>query len=124
MNPKQSTPKKKWAIRNELTKAERKRVQTKLFCQEWLQVEEYKHWLRNVTTDPTKFKCIACNSILTCGNSELTKHSLGLKYKSNVKGLRGERKTELYYNKALVRANNPYVRQPITVEDKHNQSQN
>lgn len=89
MNSKQSTPKKKRAIRNELTKNEKKRVQTKLFCQEWLQEEEYKHWLRNVPSDPTKFKCIACNSILTCGKSELTKHSLGLKHKSNVKGLRG-----------------------------------
>lgn len=45
--------------------------------------------MRNVTNDPTKVKCIACNSILTCGKSELTKHSLGLKHKFNVKGLRG-----------------------------------
>jgi len=69
----------------------KKRVQTKLFCQEWLQVEEYKHWLRNVISDPTKFKCIAYNSILTCGKSELTKHNLGPKHtrKSNVKGLHG-----------------------------------
>jgi len=75
-----STPKKKRAIRNELTKTELKRTNRKLFRQEWLS---------EVPNDNTKYKCKACNVILSCGKSELEKHNEGKKHQANVKGLKG-----------------------------------
>lgn len=49
--------------------------------------EEYKLWLREVPSDNTKCKCIACNCILICGKSEITKHSVGIKHKINIKSI-------------------------------------
>lgn len=86
---KSTTPKKKRAIRNELTQNEKKRSHKQLFRSEWLQMSEFKNWMRSVPDDDTKFKCIACNSNLRCGKSEIEKHAAGGKHKSNLKGIQG-----------------------------------
>jgi len=87
--PGPSTPKRKRAQRNELTKEEKKRNQIKLFRYEWLNLKDFKYWLKELPNDKAKCKCTACNVILVCGKSELEKHSQGKKHILNVKGLRG-----------------------------------
>ncbi|XP_050530204.1 uncharacterized protein LOC126899370 [Daktulosphaira vitifoliae] len=84
-----STPKKKRALRNELSKEEKKRVHIKLFRKEWLEIKDYKFWLQEISNDKTKCKCVACNVVLVSGKSELAKHSEGKKHLSNIKSLRG-----------------------------------
>lgn len=84
------TPKKKRAKRNELSKDESSRVyKKKVFQPEWLLKNEFKLWLREVPSDNTKCKCIACNTILVSGKSEIEKHSVGIKHKLNVKSIQG-----------------------------------
>lgn len=45
----------------------KKRVQQKIICQECLKMDEYKYWLKSVTSDPTKFKCIDVTPYLHVG---------------------------------------------------------
>lgn len=87
-----STPKKTHAIRNELSTIEKQRTNRKLFRQEWLTKDEFKHWLEEVPRDPLKAKCVVCNVILTSGKSELDKHRNGKKHIINCKGLKGTSK--------------------------------
>lgn len=94
--PGPSTPKKKRAQRNELAKDEQKRIQIKLFRQEWLEIKDFKYWLQELPNDKTKCKCVACNTVLVCGKSELEKHNLGKKHISNMKGLRGSKNMNLF----------------------------
>lgn len=94
--PGPSTPKKKRAQRNEFTRDEQKRIQTKLFRYEWLEIKDFKYWLQELPNDKTKCKCVACNSILVCGKSELEKHNLGKKHISNMKGLKGSKNMNLF----------------------------
>jgi len=88
--PGPSTPKKKRLQRNET------RIQTKLFRYEWLEINDFKYWLKELPNDKTKCKCVACNSILVCGKSELEKHNLGKKHISNMRGLRGSKNMNLF----------------------------
>jgi len=94
--PGPSTPKKKRAQRNELARDEQKRIQTKLYRNEWLEIKDFKYWLQELPNDKTKCKCLACNSILVCGKRELEKHNLGKKHISNMKGLRGSKNMNLF----------------------------
>jgi len=57
--------------------------------QNWLLKNEFKLWLREVPSDNTKCKYIACNTILVSGKSEIVKHSVGIKHKLNVKSIQG-----------------------------------
>jgi len=54
-----STPKKKRAMRNELSKEEcHREYRKKQFQLQWLSDEKYKLWLREVKSESTKCKCI------------------------------------------------------------------
>ncbi|CAI6359908.1 unnamed protein product [Macrosiphum euphorbiae] len=87
-----STPKKKRAMRNELSKEEcHREYRKKQFQQQWLSDEKYKLWLREVKSEPTKCKCIACNVEIMCGKSEIEKHANSIKHSTNVKSLRGSK---------------------------------
>ncbi|XP_008181152.1 uncharacterized protein LOC103308831 [Acyrthosiphon pisum] len=69
-------------MRNELLKEEcHREYRKKQFQQQWLSDEKYKLWLREVKSEPTKCKCIACNVEIMCGKSEIEKHA----NKNNIK---------------------------------------
>lgn len=93
-----STPKKTRAIRNELSKSEKKRTNRKLFRQEWLTIDKFKNWLAEVPNDQTKAKCKACNIIVACGKSELEKHNKGKKHKHNIQSLKGTFKLDTLFS--------------------------
>lgn len=96
---KTNTPKKKRAARNELTTKEKERVNRKLFRQEWLNHEDFKNWLKKIPNHKLKYKCIACNIILSCSKSELEKHNKGKKHSDNVKSLRGLKNMSSFVNR-------------------------
>ena len=54
--PGPSTPKKKRAQRNELTKEEIMRNQNKLFRHGWLHLKDFKYWLQELPNDKSKCK--------------------------------------------------------------------
>lgn len=80
-----SIPKKKREMRGDLLESKRN---AKVFCDGWLENPTYKDWLAKVENDPTKCKCIACNTTLLCGSSELNKHASGKKHEANVRALK------------------------------------
>lgn len=55
------------------------------FNQDWLLLNEFKRWLKPVEGDEYSYQCTACNCVLTCGKSELQKHSKGIKHLKKVK---------------------------------------
>jgi hypothetical protein len=52
----------------------------KPFRMEWLDVPEFKDWLSPDPDSPYKARCLACNTILNAGKSELEKHAAGAKH--------------------------------------------
>jgi len=66
-----------------------KRINRKLFKKEWLELSQFKNWLKEIPNNNLKCKCIACNTILSCGKSELVKHCNGAKHIANAKGIKG-----------------------------------
>jgi hypothetical protein len=52
----------------------------KPFRMEWLDVPEFKDWLSPDADSPYKAHCLACNTILNAGKSELEKHAAGAKH--------------------------------------------
>jgi hypothetical protein len=52
----------------------------KPFRMEWLDVPEFKDWLSPDPDSPHKARCLACNTILNAGKSELEKHAAGAKH--------------------------------------------
>jgi hypothetical protein len=55
---------------------------------EWLDVPEFKDWLSPDPDSPYKACCLACNTILTAGKSELEKHVSGAKHEKAVRALK------------------------------------
>lgn len=55
------------------------------FNHDWLQLAEFNSWLRAVPEDEYSCRCVACNCTLSCGKSELQKHSKGKKHLNKVK---------------------------------------
>jgi len=54
------------------------KTKKKVFCYNWLEKEEFKHWLAPVKENKNLCKCICCNETLTCGKTELQKHEKSL----------------------------------------------
>lgn len=50
------------------------------FNQDWLLLNQFKGWLKPVEADEYSCQSTACICVLTCGKSELQKHSKGLKH--------------------------------------------
>jgi len=61
----------------------------KQFKKEWLELSQFKNWLKEIPNNNLKCKCIACNTILSCGKSELVKHCNEAKHIANAKGIKG-----------------------------------
>jgi len=60
----------------------------KPFRIEWLDVPEFKDWLSPDADSPYKAHCLACNTILNAGKSELEKHAAGAKHEKAVIALK------------------------------------
>jgi hypothetical protein len=60
----------------------------KPFRMEWLDVPEFKDWLSPDADSPYKARCLACNTILNAGKSELEKHAAGAKHEKAVIALK------------------------------------
>jgi hypothetical protein len=60
----------------------------KSFRLEWLDVPEFKDWLSPDPGNPYKAHCLACNTILKAGKSELVKHASGAKHEKAVEALK------------------------------------
>ncbi|KDR13297.1 hypothetical protein L798_12228 [Zootermopsis nevadensis] len=70
---------------NEMQLAQRKR---KTFRLEWLDIPEFKDWLSPDPDSPYKARCLACNTVLNAGKSELEKHATGAKHERAVVALK------------------------------------
>lgn len=57
-----------------------------------MEIDLFKNWLAEVLNDQTKAKCKACNTLMSCGKSELEKHNEGKKHQHNIKSLKGTSK--------------------------------
>ncbi|XP_067007236.2 uncharacterized protein [Anabrus simplex] len=59
---------------------EKRKVKPKLFRAEWLNIDIFRDWLDRDPTNPYKARCIACDSVINAGKSELEKHAAGMKH--------------------------------------------
>lgn len=60
----------------------------KRFQPEWLGTSSpFKTWLRPIYDNKNKCKCIACDTILVCGKSELDKHASSKKHQKKVQAM-------------------------------------
>lgn len=55
------------------------------FNPQWLNLGEFKNWLKEDSADPFSCSCIACNCKLRCGKSELQRHCRSKKHIEKVK---------------------------------------
>jgi hypothetical protein len=69
----------------QLGQQQRKR---KAFRLEWLDVPEFRDWLSPDPDSPYKARCLACNTILNAGKSDLEKHAVGAKHEKAVEALK------------------------------------
>nr|CAD7393338.1 unnamed protein product [Timema cristinae]CAD7423887.1 unnamed protein product [Timema monikensis] len=60
----------------------------KPFRPEWLRMEIFKDWLAPDPDNMCKARCIACNTALNAGKSELEKHAVGAKHTNNLDALK------------------------------------
>ena len=71
-----------------MSKKQSKAVRPKGFDDEWLQIDEFKDWLRKVDDDHNKYRCILCkktNLLSSSGKATLTEHAEGAQHKEIVK---------------------------------------
>ncbi|XP_072382532.1 protein FAM200A-like [Diabrotica undecimpunctata] len=85
--PSTSTPVKKRASRQELSRDEKK-SRKQLFSKQWLEDEKFKGWLLS-TEDAAKAKCKCCNLLLGTKRSDLLKHQQSQRHQKNVTALQG-----------------------------------
>ena len=67
-----------------MSKKESKAVRPKGFDDEWLQMDEFKDWLKKVDGDHNKYRCILCkktNLLSSSGKATLTEHAEGAQHK-------------------------------------------
>lgn len=55
------------------------------FNESWLLLDEFKGWLQAIPSDSYSCRCVSCDCSLTCGKSELIKHSKGKKHVQKLK---------------------------------------
>ena len=60
----------------------------KAFRDEWLNIPEFKDWLSPDPENSFKARCIACDTTLNAGKSELEKHAAGAKHEKAVEALK------------------------------------
>jgi hypothetical protein len=71
---------------NEMQLAQQRK--RKSFRLEWLDIPEFKDWLSPDPDSPYKARCLACNTVLNAGKSELEKHATGAKHEKAVVALK------------------------------------
>jgi hypothetical protein len=71
---------------NEMQLAQQRK--RKAFRLEWLDIPEFKDWLSPDPDSPYKARCLACNTVLNAGKSELEKHATGAKHEKAVVALK------------------------------------
>lgn len=88
MSDNEDVGKRKWTNVEESSDCGNKSKQPaykKKFQPEWLgTTSPFKNWLRPIYDNKNKCKCIACDSILVCGKSELDKHASSKKHQKKV----------------------------------------
>ncbi|KYM96899.1 hypothetical protein ALC62_12436 [Cyphomyrmex costatus] len=62
---------------------EKKRSRRKVFQYSWLSIDTFKDWLMPHENDE-KALCSVCNKVISCGKSDLTKHSLTKLHINNI----------------------------------------
>lgn len=58
------------------------------FNKERLKIEKFQGWLEEVEESHSKYKCSSCKKILSCGKSDLEKHSQTRLHIQNVKAIK------------------------------------
>lgn len=71
---------------NEMQLAQQRK--RKSFRLEWLDIPEFKDWLSPDPDSAYKARCLACNTVLNAGKSELEKHATGAKHEKAVAALK------------------------------------
>ena len=67
-------------FRDKCVKKKSNAKRQKRFCEDWLEQDEFKSWLRKVDEDGSKFKCCICKKTLylsSAGKSAVTEHGKG-----------------------------------------------
>jgi len=65
------------------TNVQHKKVQKKIFRQQWLDIPEFKLWLREAPNDATSFYCLMCDRPFIGGLSEIYQHAESNMHKDN-----------------------------------------
>lgn len=81
-----TTPVNTRRARGELSSAEKKSLQKpKSFQDKWLELPQFKTWLKKVPDQPLQSRCSVCNIVLKAGKSDLEKHRTSAKHIENQK---------------------------------------
>ncbi|CAL1672052.1 unnamed protein product [Lasius platythorax] len=67
----------------------------------------WRIWVKDIPDDPYKFFCLACQTSLVCGLSEIKKHSLSTYHLNNMKKLNPEFGSDLELATSSVKEINP-----------------
>lgn len=76
------------------------KTKQKVFCYDWLNDPKFKEWLQPVKDNKHLCKCAACDKTLTCGRSEIEKHSKGIVHQKRVKLVKSSAKIDCLFDKA------------------------
>jgi len=60
-----------------------KEHRTKKFQPQWLEIDQFKSWLREIPHDAKSFSCITCNKTITTGLSDIYRHAESKIHKKN-----------------------------------------
>ncbi|KAK7874371.1 hypothetical protein R5R35_007833 [Gryllus longicercus] len=66
---------------------ERRSGKYKIFRDEWLDIDIFRDWLDRDPTNPRKARCVACNTTMNAGKSELEKHAAGARHERAVEAM-------------------------------------
>lgn len=69
---------------------DKKKGKPKLFRAEWLNIDIFRDWLARDPTNPSKARCLACNTTMNAGKSELEKHATGARHCQNVQVMQNQ----------------------------------
>ncbi|XP_049832206.1 uncharacterized protein LOC126272950 [Schistocerca gregaria] len=69
---------------------DKKKGKPKLFRAEWLNIDIFRDWLARDPTNPRKARCLACNTTMNAGKSELEKHATGARHCQNVQVMQNQ----------------------------------
>jgi len=62
---------------------EKPKLRSKVFLPQWLDIEEFKLWLRQLQDNVNLFSCSICDITHVAGLSQIYRHALSKMYKKN-----------------------------------------